>query len=778
MKQQRSPKNETSFKTKSTPEWYENFIDYYIDRAISSDVDRIAVILEQYDYLSHTIPDIKYKEVMSGLQKDLTPEKIKEFKAIRQDFNLVLRLVKKYVGEYITRYSSFQVYTEDDKAVTTRNDILASKITDMAFQKFVNGLNAQGTDTGIPTVEQPDIETLIEQETQTFLEEKALKAKARIELLKRLSDYTYKLSQLIYYYVATDNMISYIYNQGTDTFFDVVPPETFYCVPSNTGFTEDSPVVCRKYKMRLNHILERFEDILPGGAKKELERIVQDYEINGEDYTGKFNTMDVPGIISNRIDSTVRSTFELTDHHMLTTVYHVQAMSKKRIGILTYMDFETNQQHTDEVSEDYKLDVAMGDISLTWEYIDCFYEGWRFGNDSSISVYTKIKELDVQREHLNIKSLLKNSYYGVTNVLPNIPFLPLPGRLINYQIEYEIIRFRRKQIIAKFKPNTKVLPEGLLMDSQAFTLEERISKMLTDDQLIINDENLSPQQVSALQVTYRDSVEKYIDSLTNIMKSIESEALDEAEMNPVRYGNASPYMSNELATKQENYATIGNVLAISTYSQALINLMEAMIDYTKIAWIDGKRGMIQLPDNRLEEVIVDGIENFNDNVGIFVKDMATETQKLQQVKQMAFNASQNGDLQAMMELVMNDDMLSIKANLAKFNKANQDFQLQLESVKKEAEEIKRATQQEKFANEKDLLLIKEDGETRRANEKNRIDLLIANVKNMLTDDTNSNDANLNATNNLDFQKQKHRDDLDMKQKQITSNENIATRNKN
>lgn len=773
-----SPKNEVSFKTKQRPDWYENFIDYYIDRALNADTARLDIIEDQYKYVSHDIPNDKYKEVMGGLQKDLTPEKLREFKTVKQDFNLVLRIVKKYVGEYITRYSNFQVYVEDGEAITLRNDILAGMVADLALQKFINGLNAQGVNTGMPTIEQPTVEELVITETQTFLEDKARKAKGRLELLKRLCDYTYKLSQLVYYYVVTDNIVTYVYNQNDDTFFEVVAPESFTCLPSSTGFIEDSPVVCRKYKMRLNEILERFKEILPGGAKKELEEIVFKYESNPEQYDGKFSIDKVPGIISDRIDSSTRGSFEFTDAHMMTTVYHVQAMSKKKIGILTYLDFETNTSLTKEVSEDYELDIALGDIDIKWEFRDCFYEGWRFGNDTTISVYTKVKELDVQREHLNVKNYLKNSYYGVTNILPIFPLNPLPSRLVNYQIEYEIIRYRRKQIIARFKPNSKVLPESVLVDSGQFTLEQRFSKMLQDDMLIINDDNLQQATVTALQIQFRESIEKYIDTLTNILKSIEDEALDEAEMNPIRYGNASPYMSSELATKQENYATIGNVLAINTYSQVLVNLMEALIDYTKIAWINGKRGMIQLPDNKLEEVIVDGIENFNDNVGIFVKDMAMESQKLQQVKQMAFNASQNGDLQSMMELIMNDDMLSIKDNLAKFTKANQDFQMQLESVKKEAEEIKRTAQQEKYAMEKELVLIKDAGETKRATDKNNVDLIIAHAESMqnIMNEGNTNDNSQNET--LAFQKQKHLDDLAFKDRQLQSQEHVASINKN
>jgi len=774
-KEVHSPKDEVSFNTKSTPDWYENFIDYYIDRALNADGQRKAIIEEQYSYVSHDISDSKYKEVINSLQADLTPEKLKEFKVVKQEFNLVLRIVKKYVGEYITRYSNFQVYTEDGDAVGTRNGLIAAKVMDVAFQKFVNGLNEQGVPTGMPSEELPDINEIIKEETQKFIDEKAIKAKHRIELLKKLCDFTYKLSQLAYFYVVTDNICTYLYNLENDTFFDIVPPHELYCLTSTTGFIEDSPVVVRKYRMRLHDILEQHGNLMTLNTKKQLKELVYLYETTSGEFNGTIDISQHPGIISNRLESLRQTHFEFTDNHLETDVYHLQAVSKKKIGKLTYLNLEINKVEEKEVSEDYIFDSAFGDIEIKWSFIDCFYEGWRFGNDTNLAVYTKVKELDVQREHLSIKSFLKNSYYGTTNILPVLPLKPLPGRIVNYQIEYEIIRLKRKQIIAKFKPYLQYLPESILSDSAEFTLEERFSKMVSDDMLILNDTDLSQQAVTALQMSFRSTVEKYLDSLTNIMKSIEMEALDEAEMNPVRYGNASPYMSSELANKQENYATIGNVLAINTYSQVIVNILEAMIDYTKIAWIDGRRGVIQTPDGKLVEVVVDGIENFNDNVGIFIKDVAGETQKLQQVKQMALSASQNGDIESMTELIVNDDLLSIKEKVKEFTQKNREFQLQLEGIKKEAEEIKRTAQAEKYKAERENLLIKEDAETKRQDSRNQVDLIINGVSTMLN---NSNDGSEQQQNDLDFKKRQHNDNMRLKEETLRTNERIANANKN
>lgn len=295
--------------------------------------------------------------------------------------------------------------------------------------------------------------------------------------------------------------------------------------------------------------------------------------------------------------------------------------------------------------------------------------------------------------------------------------------------------------------------------------------MLEDDTLILNDESLNPQTANILQAGIKSTVEKYIDSLTMILKSIEEEILNESDMSPVRYGNANPYMSRELANMQLNYSTIGNVIASVTYSKLRGNLYEALIDYSKIAWIEGKKGTILNPDGEPEIVEVDGIEHYNDNIGIFVKDLAKESQQIERIKQLAERAAQNNNYDLMLEFITNDDIPSLKKTAKALKEADQQFQKEMQSYQAKAEEIKAQVEQQKMQHEMTLEQLKQDGQNQRQDSINQTQLIINGVLNTLNSDDDNTDE---VQSNRALQQQK----LEQNERKMQSAERIAGMNKN
>lgn len=766
------PNQHCSYKTKLQKDWYMKTADYYINRAIAENNTRISAISNQYKYLYHEIDNAKYKEVMGVLQADLDSYKLQEFKTQKQDYNIILKIVKKYVGEYLAAYNKYQVFCEDAEAIMSRNDVLKVKLQDILFQGFVNKLNEEGVQTGMESKPIPDLEEFIKTESQKYIEDRAISAKKRLNLLLQLCDDITKITEAVFEYVVTDNMIFYVYNQNNDTNYEVVPPIEYYPInTSSSGFIEDNQAGVRKYSKTLSDILYEFEEVLTASQKKELKDVIDKFTNPLYEQKGMINLMEFKDLVFSYNEPSIGLT-SLTDEHLFTNVYHIQYQSYKKIGKLKYVNFNTNEINEKDVDEDYKLDLVNGDIDLTFTYVPCVYEQYKFGKDNNSGIYTQPVELEVAREHLNLKNEIKLSYYGVTNILKNAPYKPLPERLIDYQIEYEIIRFQRKKTIAKFKPFIQYLPESVMQDSDEFTLEDRYKKMVADDLLIVNDETLTQQAASLLQSGMRNTVEKYIDSLTMILKSIEEEVLNEADMSPTRYGNPSPYMSKELANMQLNYSTMGNVIANVTYSKVRGNLYEALIDYSKIAWIEGKKGTILNPDGEPEIVETGGIEHYNDNIGIFVKDLTKESQQLDRIKQIAERAAQNSNYEMMIEFITNDDIPTLKKIATKLRTAEETFKKELESYKTQAEQIKAKVEQEKMQHEMQLEVLKQEGQTQRQNSINETQLIINNVLTTLKSDT-TND-NSKDINNRQIQQQK----LEQNERKMQSAERIANMNKN
>ena len=84
-------------------------------------------------------------------KKELMPGSIR-------DVDFLKPIKDRYMGEFISAYHNYQVFSNDPDVVFKRNAKIGAKVYEMLMQQLVNELNAQGTDTGKESKEVPDIE--------------------------------------------------------------------------------------------------------------------------------------------------------------------------------------------------------------------------------------------------------------------------------------------------------------------------------------------------------------------------------------------------------------------------------------------------------------------------------------------------------------------------------------------------------------------------------------------------------------------------------------------
>ena len=137
---------------------------------------------------------------------------------------------------------------------------------------------------------------------------------------------------------------------------------------------------------------------------------------------------------------------------------------------------------------------------------------------------------------------------------------------------------------------------------------------------------------------------------------------------------------------------------------------QALLDYSKEAWITGKRGMFVLPDGTTDFLDINSLQHMESNYGIFVSDAGKDQEKLQNIKgltqAMMQNGAKPGDIAEMLD---SDSFTEIKKNLKIADKANaeleqaqqeaqqqmQQQQLEAQQMQLEAENIEREKDRQK-----------------------------------------------------------------------------------
>jgi len=101
----------------------------------------------------------------------------------------------------------------------------------------------------------------------------------------------------------------------------------------------------------------------------------------------------------------------------------------------------------------------------------------------------------------------------------------------------------------------------------------------------------------------------------------------------------------------------------------------ADLEFSKFAWIEGKVGSyFDKTTNTPITVEIDPIEHLNTRYGIFVRNSKAEEKKLQAFQDLAFNASQNGDLDIASEAIMAESTPELHIAIQEFSKAKLAFE--------------------------------------------------------------------------------------------------------
>ena len=131
--------------------------------------------------------------------------------------------------------------------------------------------------------------------------------------------------------------------------------------------------------------------------------------------------------------------------------------------------------------------------------------------------------------------------------------------------------------------------------------------------------------------------------------------------------------------------------------------LQALLDYSKEAWITGKNGAYVMPDGTVEYLTIDPLSHLEADYGIFVTNSGKEKEKIDAIRQMAQSMIQNGmPASAMADMFEKESFTEIKNNLKEAEKAMQELQAQQQQAemqaKQQSEQVEAQLRQQEIDN--------------------------------------------------------------------------------
>ena len=703
------PQQRVSSAVKRTADWYANCIDYVIDAGLSFN-DRKDTELK-LGILRGDLPNEFYKKTLNPYNS--ANEKYTRFPATLRNLDIMSDIIRRYVSEYFKGIHEFVVGANNPDIVINKNAKLKEKIGELAQQAFqqeferqyqamVQQAQQQGQDPSTidPQQAMPDVDKFIADFNEKYIDNESKQGQDILDYIRAMTQDNIIYLSAFFNFVSLGECYSYSDVRGDKLFKETVPVLEAFPIPNDKFFVEDHDMFARRMLMSYQQIIDMFDDMLTDKDKKFLEiyygRASSNNGITHLNYTQMFESYPD---VCDKFSKEEREIFKkepITIHaenNNLFEVWHGVWRGEAKQGILTYIN-ELGLEATRIVEEDYKLNPEAGDINIEWVYEPQVYEGYRIGGR-----YNSIYPIKARPVAFNRNGKLP--YNGIMEVLPMMGKFSIIKLVTPYQVMRNIFAYHREMVIAKNKMLLLLLPESLI----ASNTEDKIYKMAADGVLIIDDSedtnSLKMQQIRLLNANMGD----YITQLTNLMESTKLEAREMVDMNMQRYGDIA--QSAGAATTQEaiTRSSMGMVILVQMFDEFRKADYNRDLDYCKLAYVEGldtsywdelgKRRFISLDVNTF----------IGSDYSTTVRNDSKELDKIQQLRQWAFSAAQNGDLDMALAAISGDNVSQIKATVQKFMEIKRQHEEQMKQMEQmiKQEEIQAKLQEIAAKGEQDRL---------------------------------------------------------------------------
>ena len=128
--------------------------------------------------------------------------------------------------------------------------------------------------------------------------------------------------------------------------------------------------------------------------------------------------------------------------------------------------------------------------------------------------------------------------------------------------------------------------------------------------------------------------------------------------------------------------------------------LQALLDYSKEAWLTGKKTMYVMPDGTTDFLDLESMSHMESNYGIFLSDSGKEQDKLEAIKQLSQSMVQNGvPASTITEMFDSDSFTQIKHKIKLAEKSQKELEAQQQQAQQQLEQAKIAEESQKREDE-------------------------------------------------------------------------------
>lgn len=686
--------------SKKGKKWQEDCVNYIIGEGnVTSGGNSTSYYgeLQTYYNLYNSIFDEKdFKSITN-------PFKVEDgFPATPHDFNIIRPKVDLLIGEETKRPLNFRVIRTSQEATSEMQE----KEKQMILQYIEAAITAR----------------MSPEEAQQFQEQLQSGEVMPPEQIAKYMDKDYKdIVENTAYHSLTylrekldldnefikgwkDGLISgreiyYVGVLNAEPYAERVNPICFsYDRSPDLEFIEDGSWCCRKMRMPITEVYDRYYDKL---EEKDLDKLEEMIGSTPGRNLGDRSPVDM-GIQLRIYDNPI---FEGSGKS-LVNVWHCCWKSFKKIFYVTTTD-EAGQPQINIVDETYQ--PVGNEVSVEPDWIIEVWEGYRAGSD----LYFGIQPIEYQHVSIDNPNSQKLPYCGAIYSNTNSKPRSLVSILKPLQYMYIVLWYRLELAIARDKGKVVNMDITQIPKSMNISPAKWMHYLSSVGVNFINPyeegwnipgrEGGKPaqfNQITALDLTMSNVIAEYI----QLMDKIEELAGTISGITAQREGAVS---SSEMVGNVERSVVQSSHITeplFWVHNQCKRRVLNMLLNTAKGAWEEtGKKKLQYIFDNG-ERAFLDITPKFYyEDMDVFVSDTSKDLENIQKLQQLIQPAMQNGaSLLEAAEVLTNDNFNIIKQKLKDMQTRQEQMQQQQQEA--EAQQQQQLQQMQNEAKQQELML--------------------------------------------------------------------------
>lgn len=686
--------------SKKGKKWQEDCVNYIIGEGnVTSGGNSTSYYgeLQTYYNLYNSIFDEKdFKSITN-------PFKVEDgFPATPHDFNIIRPKVDLLIGEETKRPLNFRVIRTSQEATSEMQEkekqmilqYIEAAITAKMSQEEAQQFQEQLQSGEIMPPEQiakymdKDYKDIVENtayHSLTYLREKL---DLDNEFIKGWKDGLISGREI--YYVGVLN---------AEPYAERVNPICFsYDKSPDLDFIEDGSWCCRKMRMPITEVYDRYYDKL---EEKDLDRLEEMIGSTPGRNLGDRSPVDM-GIQLRIYDNPI---FEGSGKS-LVNVWHCCWKSFKKIFYVTTTD-DSGQPQINIVDETYQ--PVGNEVSVEPDWIIEVWEGYRAGSD----LYFGIQPIEYQHVSIDNPNSQKLPYCGAIYSNTNSKPRSLVSILKPLQYMYIVLWYRLELAIARDKGKVVNMDITQIPKSMNISPAKWMHYLSSVGVNFINPyeegwnipgrEGGKPaqfNQITALDLTMSNVIAEYI----QLMDKIEELAGTISGITQQREGTVS--VSEMVGNVERSVVQSSHITEplFWVHNQCKRRVLNMLLNTAKGAWEETDKQKLQYIFDNGERAFLDITPKFYyEDMDVFVSDTSKDLENIQKLQQLIQPAMQNGaSLLEAAEILTNDNFNIIKQKLKDMQTRQEQIQQQQQEA--EAQQQQQLQQMQNESKQQELML--------------------------------------------------------------------------